>query len=139
MRILLIEDDKKIASAVSKNLRAEGYAVDIAYDGVKGEELALVSDNDLIILDVLLPLQDGWTTCVNLRKQKVLTPIIMLTALQEVNDKIRGLDCGADDYLAKPFHFGELLARIRSLVRRKSEVRSTVIEKFRPDPRRHHA
>lgn len=130
MRILLIEDDKKIASAVSKNLRAEGYAVDIAYDGVKGEELALVSDNDLIILDVLLPLQDGWTTCVNLRKQKVLTPIIMLTALQEVNDKIRGLDCGADDYLAKPFHFGELLARIRSLVRRKSEVRSTVIEKF---------
>lgn len=130
MRILLIEDDKKIASALFKNLRAEGYAVDIAYDGVKGEELALVSDNDLIILDVLLPLQDGWTTCANLRKQKVLTPIIMLTALQDVNDKIRGLDCGADDYLAKPFHFGELLARIRSLVRRKSEVRSTVIEKF---------
>jgi DNA-binding response OmpR family regulator len=130
MRILLIEDDKKIASAVSKSLRAEGYAVDIAYDGIKGEELALVSDNDLIILDVLLPLQDGWTTCANLRKQKVMTPIIMLTALQDVNDKIRGLDCGADDYLAKPFHFGELLARIRSLVRRKSEVRSTVIEKF---------
>lgn len=130
MRILLIEDDKKIAAAISKSLKAEGYAVDVAYDGVKGEELALVSDNDLIILDVLLPLQDGWTTCANLRKQKVVTPIIMLTALQDVNDKIRGLDCGADDYLAKPFHFGELLARIRSLVRRKSEVRSTVIEKF---------
>ncbi len=130
MRILLIEDDRKIASAVSKSLRAEGYAVDIAYDGVKGEELALVSDNDVIILDVLLPLQDGWTTCANLRKQKVMTPIIMLTALQDVNDKIRGLDSGADDYLAKPFHFGELLARIRSLVRRKSEVRSTIIEKF---------
>jgi len=130
MRILLIEDEKKIASAVSKSLRAEGYAVDVAYDGVKGEELALVSDNDLIILDVLLPLQDGWTTCANLRKQKVMTPIIMLTALQDVNDKIRGLDCGADDYLAKPFHFGELLARIRSLVRRKSEVRTTIIGKF---------
>jgi DNA-binding response OmpR family regulator len=130
MRILLIEDDKKIASAVSKSLRAEGYAVDVAYDGVKGEELALVSDNDVIILDVLLPLQDGWTTCTNLRKQKVMTPIIMLTALQDVNDKIRGLDSGADDYLAKPFHFGELLARIRSLVRRKSEVRTTTIEKF---------
>ncbi|MGA2623091.1 MAG: response regulator transcription factor [Bacteroidota bacterium] len=130
MRILLIEDDKKIAAAISKSLKAEGYAVDVAYDGIKGEELALVSDNDLIILDVLLPLQDGWTTCANLRKQKVMTPIIMLTALQDVNDKIRGLDCGADDYLAKPFHFGELLARIRSLVRRKSEVRSTVIEKF---------
>jgi len=130
MRILLIEDDKKIAAAVSKSLRAEGYAVDIAYDGIKGEELALVNDNDVIILDLLLPRQDGWTTCANLRKQNVLTPILMLTALQDVNDKIRGLDGGADDYLAKPFHFGELLARIRSLTRRKTEVRTSSIMQF---------
>ena len=130
MRILLIEDDKKIAAAVSKSLKAEGYAVDIAYDGIKGEELALVNDNDVIILDLLLPRQDGWTTCANLRKQNVLTPILMLTALQDVNDRIRGLDGGADDYLAKPFHFGELLARIRSLTRRKTEVRTSSIMQF---------
>jgi DNA-binding response OmpR family regulator len=130
MRILLIEDDKRIAAAVSKNLRAEGYAVDIAYDGIVGEELAKINDNDLIILDVMLPRQDGWITCSKLRKQNILTPILMLTALDDVQDKIRGLDTGADDYLAKPFHFGELLARIRSLVRRTTEVRSSAIEKF---------
>jgi len=130
MRILLIEDDKKIAVAVSKNLRTEGYAVDIAYDGITGEELAKTNDNDLIILDVLLPRQNGWITCSNLRKQNILTPILMLTALEDVEDKIKGLDAGADDYLAKPFHFGELLARIRSLVRRSSEVRSATTEKF---------
>jgi two-component system copper resistance phosphate regulon response regulator CusR len=130
MRILLIEDNKKIASAISRSLRSEGYAVDIAYDGVRGEELALTNDNDLIILDVLLPKQDGWTTCSHLREQHLLTPILMLTALDDVNDKIKGLDHGADDYLAKPFHFGELLARIRSLSRRTTDVRSASIEKF---------
>jgi len=130
MRILLIEDNRKIAGALSKSLRAEGYAVDVANDGVSGEELALVNDNDVIILDVLLPRQDGWTTCTHLREKKILTPILMLTALDDVNDKIKGLDSGADDYLSKPFHFGELLARIRSLTRRGTEVRSTAIEKF---------
>jgi two-component system copper resistance phosphate regulon response regulator CusR len=130
MRILLIEDDRNIASAIAKNLRAEGCAVDIAGDGVTGEELAKTNQNDVIILDVLLPRQDGWITCSNLRKQNVLTPILMLTALDDVNDKLRGLNSGADDYLAKPFHFGELLARVRALVRRKSEVRTTSIEKF---------
>lgn len=130
MRILLIEDDKRIAAAVSKNLRAEGYAVDIACDGIVGEEFAKINDNDLIILDVMLPRQDGWITCSKLRKQNILTPILMLTALDDVQDKIRGLDTGADDYLVKPFHFGELLARIRSLVRRTTEVRTAAIEKF---------
>jgi DNA-binding response OmpR family regulator len=130
MRILLIEDDKKIAAAISKSLRAEGYAVDVAFDGVRGEELAQVNDNDVIILDVLLPRQDGWKTCHNLRKKNVLTPIIMLTALDDVQDRIKGLDVGADDYLAKPFHFGELLARVRSLARRKTDVRTATIEKF---------
>jgi DNA-binding response OmpR family regulator len=130
MRILLIEDDPRLAASVAKNLRAESYAVDIAHDGMKGEELAQVSDYDVILLDVLLPKQDGWLTCKHLRASNVLTPILMLTALDDVEDKIRGLDSGADDYLVKPFHIGELLARIRSLVRRKSEVRTTVIERY---------
>jgi DNA-binding response OmpR family regulator len=130
MRILVIEDDRKIASSISKSLRAEGYAVDVAYDGLRGEELAKVNDNDVIILDLMLPRQDGWTTCRNLRAGKVLTPILMLTALDDVSDRIRGLDSGADDYLPKPFHFGELLARIRSLARRKTDVRTSTIEMF---------
>jgi two-component system, OmpR family, copper resistance phosphate regulon response regulator CusR len=130
VRILLIEDSKKAAEAIAKGLRSEGYAVDIAFDGVDGEKLARINDNDIIILDLMLPRQDGWTTCANLRKQNILTPILMLTALSDVKDKIKGLDSGADDYLPKPFHFGELLARIRSLTRRKTEIRASVIEKF---------
>lgn len=130
MRILLVEDDRKIAASMQKSLKAEGFAVDVAYDGIRGEELAKVNDNDVIILDLMLPRQDGWTTCRNLRLGKVLTPILMLTALDDVSDKIKGLDCGADDYLVKPFHFGELLARIRSLARRRTEVRSSSIEMF---------
>ncbi len=130
MRILLIEDDDKVAASIKKWLRLESYAVDVAADGVAGEELARVSDYDLIILDIMLPRQDGWTTCANLRKSGVLTPILMLTALGDVSDKIRGLEHGADDYLVKPFHSGELLARIRSLIRRRTEVRSSAIEKF---------
>lgn len=130
MRVLLIEDDRKIAASLKKTLRAEGFAVDIASDGVVGEELAVVNDNDVIILDVMLPKQDGWETCRRIRDQKILTPILMLTALDDVDDKIRGLDCGADDYLSKPFDTGELLARIRSLARRRTEVRTADIERF---------
>ena len=130
MRILLIEDDKKISEAISKGLKAEGYAVDIAFDGIKGEEFAAINNYDLIILDIMLPKQDGWQTCANLRRQKILTPILMLTALDDVSDKIKGLDSGADDYLAKPFHFGELLARMRALLRRGNEIKSSVLEKF---------
>ena len=130
MRILLIEDDNKISTAVSKGLKAETYAVDIASDGITGEHLAFTNSYDLIILDIMLPKQDGWATLVNLRKEKILTPILMLTALDDVDDKIKGLNEGADDYLTKPFHFGELVARIRSLIRRKSEVRSSILEEY---------
>ena len=130
MRILLIKDDKKITAALSKGLKPEGYAVDFAFDGISGEKLALVNNYDLIILDIMLPKQDGWQTCANLRKEKVLAPILMLTALDDVTDKIKGLDKGADDYLPKPFHLGELLARIRALIRRRSEARSAVLENF---------
>ena len=130
MRILLIEDDKKISAALSKGLKSEGYAVDTAGDGIIGQELAEINNYDLIILDIMLPKQDGLQTCANLRKNKILTPILMLTALDDVSDKIKGLDQGADDYLAKPFHLGELLARMRALIRRRGENRSAVLENF---------
>ena len=130
MRILLIDDDRKVAASVAKNLRANGFAVDIAADGHKGEELAIVNDYDVILLDILMPAQDGWTTCRKIRDANIKTPILMLTALDDVDDRIRGLDSGADDYVPKPFHIGELLARIRSLARRRTEVRTTMVERF---------
>ena len=130
MRLLLIEDDKKIAAGIQKGLIAESYAVDAARDGIAGETLAKINDYDLIILDIMLPKQDGFKTCANLRESKIKIPILMLTALDDVSDKIKGLDTGADDYLAKPFHFGELLARIRALTRRDSEIKSTQISLY---------
>lgn len=131
MRVLLIEDDKKISDGLSKGLRQESFAVDQAFDGIQGENLAKINDYDAIVLDIRLPLQDGFETCRNLRHDRILTPILMLTALDDVADKIKGLDNGADDYLAKPFHFGELLARLRSIIRRSStKIRSTVIDKY---------
>ena len=130
MRILLIEDDSKLSASIAKHLRAESFAVDIAGDGRKGEEFAHVNEYDVILLDIMLPHQDGWTTCRNLRHANVLTPILMLTALDDVDDKIRGLDSGADDYLPKPFHSGELLARIRALARRRTEVKTTDVVRF---------
>ena len=139
MRILLIEDDQKVSASIAKNLRSRGFAVDTAADGIKGEELSVVHDYDVILLDILMPKQDGWTTCRKIRDAKVNTPILMLTALDDVDDKIRGLDSGADDYLPKPFHLGELLARIRSLARRRTDVRRSSIERFgvRLDTARH--
>jgi DNA-binding response OmpR family regulator len=141
MRILLIEDDGKVASAVTKNLKSDGFAVDRAGDGLRGEELAKTNDYDVILLDIMLPVQDGWTTCRNIRKAAVTIPILMLTALGNVDERIRGLDGGADDYLTKPFHHGELVARIRSLARRHTDVRSSVIERcgVRLDTARHKA
>ena len=130
MRLLIIEDDRRIVSTLSKHLKAEGYSVDVAADGETGEELATLTPYDVIILDIMLPKQDGWTTCANLRKSKILTPILMLTALDDVSDRVKGLDSGADDYLVKPFHTGELLARLRALVRRKTEVRSASVDRF---------
>jgi len=115
---------------VSRNLKAESFAVDVAGDGSNGEFLAKTNDYDVIVLDLMLPDQDGWETCHNLRRDGVLTPILMLTALDDVSDKIRGLEMGADDYLTKPFHTGELIARIRSLARRNTDVRTSQIERY---------
>jgi len=130
MRVLIIEDDRKVAATVGRNLKAESFAVDVAGDGASGESLAKTNDYDVIVLDLMLPDQDGWETCSHLRRDGVLTPILMLTALDDVTDKIRGLESGADDYLTKPFHTGELVARIRSLARRHTDVRTSSIERF---------
>lgn len=130
MRILLIEDDERLSQSIPEMLRSAGHAVDVALDGTTGEEYAAVNLYDAILLDVMLPKQDGWTTCRNLRKSGILTPILMLTALGDVDDRIRGLDTGADDYLTKPFHNGELLARLRSLSRRGSQQRGSTLEIF---------
>ena len=130
MRVLLIEDDAVLAASIAKHLKTHAFAVDIASDGIRGEELAKISPYDVIVLDVLLPHQNGWTTCTNLRRDKLMTPILMLTALGEVEDRIKGLDSGADDYLVKPFHVGELLARLRSLARRGTEVRTATLDRF---------
>jgi DNA-binding response OmpR family regulator len=130
MRILIIEDDPKLSISLKKHLRAERFAVDISSTGEKGEELALVNEYDVILLDIMLPGQDGWITCSHLRRKNLAAPILMLTALDDVEDKIQGLDAGADDYLPKPFHIGELLARIRALTRRKTDARTSIIEKY---------
>jgi two-component system, OmpR family, copper resistance phosphate regulon response regulator CusR len=128
MRILIVEDDPNIADVIRRGLVAQHYSVDVAADGRRGEELALVNDYDLIILDILLPFKDGRDVCQSLRNKEIATPILMLTALGEVEDKIHGLDIGADDYLTKPFHFGELLARVRSLSRRQTDQKTTEIQ-----------
>jgi heavy metal response regulator len=118
MRILVVEDEKKIAGFIKRGLKEEGYAVDVATDGDEGYELASVNDYDLIILDIMLPKCDGVTLCKKLRSDRVETPVIMLTAKTSVQDKVTGLDAGANDYLTKPFAFEELLARMRVLLRR---------------------
>ncbi len=119
MRILVVEDEKKIANLIKRGLKEEGYAVDLAADGVEGEFLASTNQYDVIILDVMLPKMDGIALCESLRSKKVSSPIIMVTAKDAVSDKVKGLDRGADDYLTKPFAFDELLARIRALLRKR--------------------
>ncbi len=121
MRILLIEDEKKVARFISKGLIEESYAVDVAYDGEEGLFLAEVNDYDLIILDIMLPRKDGFEVLKTLRNKGFITPVIMLTARDELESKIQGLDLGADDYMTKPFAFSELMARIRAIMRRKQE------------------
>jgi DNA-binding response OmpR family regulator len=127
MKILLIEDDRGISSTIERELVENRYIVDVAHDGVTGEDLAASNDYDLIILDVMLPKKDGRDVCRSLREEGVSTPILMMTALGENEDVIAGLDIGADDYLVKPFHAGVLLARIRSLTRRGTDQKSTEI------------
>lgn len=128
MRILVIEDEKKIADFVKRGLKEEGYAVDIAYDGEQGYFLAKTNDYDVILLDLMLPKIDGITLCKRLKEEKVASPVIMLTAKDTVKDKVRGLDSGADDYLTKPFDFEELLARIRAILRKKDSGAATKLQ-----------
>lgn len=118
MRILVIEDEKKIAALIKRGLKEEGYASDLASDGEEGLFMASTNQYDVIILDVMLPKLDGINICRRLREKKIPTPVIMVTAKDAVTDKVKGLDSGADDYLTKPFAFEELLARIRVLLRK---------------------
>jgi two-component system, OmpR family, response regulator len=128
VRLLLVEDDAKLAGAIGRGLRHEGYAVDVVGDGDAALMQAAVWDYDGIVLDVLLPNRDGFDVCRTLRERDCWAPILMLTARGQVGDRIRGLDVGADDYLAKPFDFGELLARLRALVRRAPAQRPVRLE-----------
>jgi two-component system, OmpR family, copper resistance phosphate regulon response regulator CusR len=128
MRILLVEDEQDAARMLAKGLREQSYAVDVAETGPEGLEKAELNAYDLLLLDVMLPGMDGMEVCRNLRRQGSRVPILLLTARGGVNDRISGLDCGADDYLTKPFDFGELLARIRALLRRGTELKDTVLK-----------
>lgn len=120
MKILIIEDDEKIVNFLKKGLEEESYVIDYALNGDDGYYLACVNTYDLILLDIMLPIKDGIEVCQALRKNQIFTPIIMLTAKDTTEDKIKGLDIGANDYLAKPFSFAELLARIRVQLRPKN-------------------
>lgn len=119
MRILVVEDEKKVAGFIRKGFEEESYAVDVAYDGVEGEYLASTNDYDVIIMDIMLPKKSGIEVIKDLRARDIKTSILLLTARDTIEDKVRGLDSGADDYLSKPFAFEELLARVRALLRRK--------------------
>jgi two-component system OmpR family response regulator len=121
MRLLVVEDDRKLVRALQRGLEAEGYGVDVAFTGEEALSQADNHDYDAVVLDLMLPGIDGFTVCEELRRRPRWVPVLMLTARAEVADRIRGLDAGADDYLVKPFDFGELLARLRALVRRPTE------------------
>jgi DNA-binding response OmpR family regulator len=118
MRILVVEDNKKIAKYTARALESVGYAVDVVHDGMQAESTILSGAYDLVVLDIMLPSKDGVSICVELRTQGILVPIILVTAKDTITDRITGLDSGADDYLVKPFAVEELLARVRSLLRR---------------------
>src|SRR5205823_8444775 len=129
MRLLLVEDDPHLGRFIQKGLQEERYAVDLATDGEEGFYLASVNQYDLVILDIMLPKLDGFGVCRKLRADRKTTPILMLTAREAVEDKVAGLDTGADDYLTKPFAFTELLARVRALLRRgRSEEHTSELQ-----------
>jgi heavy metal response regulator len=128
VRVLLVEDEAKIADFIRRGLTEEGHAVDLAADGDEAIDWPNVADFDVIILDVMLPIRSGIEVCRTLRRRGLRTPILMLTAMDAVDDRVRGLDSGADDYLVKPFAFAELLARIRALARREPALRDTRLQ-----------
>lgn len=140
MRILLVEDNHRLSDSLRATLVDDGYAVDVAYDGQEGEEMALFTPYDVIILDVMLPKRNGIEVCRSLRDQKVGAPILMLTARDGLDDRVLGLDSGADDYLIKPFEIKELRARLRALMRRESGNKSgnILIADLRLDPSTHY-
>ncbi len=127
MRLLVIEDEKKLAGFIRKGLQEEGYAVDVASDGETGLDMALDGVHDLILLDIQLPRIDGLTVLRELRRLKIATPVLLLTVRATIEDKVLGLDSGADDYLTKPFAFEELVARVRALLRRRSEAGEPIL------------
>ena len=127
MRLLVIEDERKLAGFIRKGLEEEGYAVDVASDGPAGLSMALDAIHDLILLDIQLPRKDGLTVLRELRARKVSTPVLLLTVRSTLEDKVLGLDSGADDYLTKPFAFEELLARVRALLRRRGDGREPIL------------
>jgi two-component system OmpR family response regulator len=136
MRLLVVEDDAKLARALQRGLQREGYVVDVAGTGDEGLDQATENDYDVVLLDVMLPGRDGFSVCRAMRRKERWAPVLMLTARDQVNDRIRGLDAGADDYLVKPFDYGELLARLRALIRRGPSERPAILEvgDLRVDP-----
>jgi DNA-binding response OmpR family regulator len=128
MRILVVEDDKKVARFLQKGLEEEHYAVDVCRDGNDALYHGQVNEYDVIILDIMLPGRDGITVCRELRRKGVITPVLMLTARDSVEDKVSGLSEGADDYLTKPFSFDELLARLRALMRRDQDYKTKTLK-----------
>jgi two-component system, OmpR family, response regulator len=141
MRLLIVEDEEKLASLLARGLTEEGHAVDVAGNGDDALWMAAATEYDAIVLDVMLPGRDGLSTCRELRARKNWTPVLMLTARDAVDDRVNGLDTGADDYLVKPFSFSELLARLRAVARRAPTERPTVLEvgDLRLDPAAHRA
>lgn len=127
-RVLVVEDEPKIAAFIQQGLREEHYAVDVAHDGEEALDRATSVEYDLIVLDILLPKRDGISVCKELREMEIHTPVLMLTARDTIEDRVTGLDSGADDYLVKPFSFKELLARLRALSRRVPVVQGTVLQ-----------
>jgi len=128
MRILVVEDERKVASFIKRGLEEEGYAVDVAVDGDEGLVMGLQGIYDVIVLDIRLPKRDGLQVLKGLRQEKVMTPVLLLTVRATIEDKVLGLDAGADDYLTKPFAFQELVARVRALLRRRPAADPAVLQ-----------
>ena len=128
MKILIVEDDKKIADALKRGFEQKAHVVDVAYDGISGNDLALSENYNVMILDIMLPDIDGMTICNNIRHEGITTPIIMLTARDHIDDVVEGLNTGADDYLTKPFEFDELMARVHALSRRPKNLEDNFLK-----------